>query len=141
MTTTTMTSMWQLLKAHTLTPAGKERAVNQNNEWGGFSKKLGLPVFTGWFDMVNYDREAKTTTALVCDADWTGRPVGFPNQERWLEYAEINTFGIAAFFIIHAVDANAEKRSVKYIDHDKVFVGPIVRDGGKTYIVGKPQAL
>jgi len=138
---TTMTAMWNFLQAYTLTPEGERRPVNQNNEWGGFSKKLSMPVFTGWFDMVNYDKEKKTTTALVCDTAWTGRPVGLPNQERWLQYAEVQGEGIAAFFIIHAADPNAEKRSVKYIDDDKVFVGPIVRDGGKTYIVGQPRLL
>lgn len=135
-----MTSMWQFLQAYTLTPGGKERPVNQNNEWGGFSKRLAMPVFTGWYDMVHYDREKRTTTALVCDTAWMGRPVGLPNQERWLRHAETNCNGIAAFFIIHAVDPNSERRSVKYIDDDKVFVGPIFRDSGKTYIVGQPRS-
>ena len=133
--------MWSLLQAHTFTPAGKERPVNQNNEWGGFSRRLGMPIFTGWFDMVCYDRGKKTSTALVCDIAWTGRPVGLPNQERWLRFAEEQNEGIAAFFIIHAVDADAERRAVKYIDDDKVFVGPVVRDSGKTFIVGKPRLL
>ena len=99
MPVTSMTQMWSLLQAYTLTPAGDQRAVNHLNEWGGFSKKLSMPVFTGWFDMVNYDRENKTTTALVCDTAWTGRPVGLPNQERWLQHAEVEGNGMAAFFI------------------------------------------
>lgn len=138
---TTMTSMWDLLQAYTYTPTGKERSVNQNNEWGGFSKRLAMPVFTGWFDMVSYDREKQTTTALVCDTAWAGRPVGLANQERWLKYAEAENKGIGAFFIIHAVDSNEEMRRVKSIDGNKVFVGPIVRSGGKTFIVGQPHFL
>ncbi len=141
MAVTTMSKMWSLLRAYTLTPKGTERPVNHNNEWGGFSRRLNMPVFTGWRDLTTFDKVSKTTTALVCDVAWTGRPAGLRNQERWLKLAEEQNDGIAAFFIIHAVDENAQIRTVKYIDDDKVFVGKIARDAGKAYIVGKPRPL
>lgn len=141
MPVTTMSQMWRFLDAYTLTPSGAERAVNQNNEWGGFSRRLGMPVFTGWRDFTTFDKEARTTTARVSDTAWTGRPVGLANQERWIKFAEEKNHGIAAFFVIHAVDENAEVRKVKYIDDDKVFVGKLVRNGGKVYLVGQPKAL
>lgn len=137
----TMTAMWDLLDAYTLTPEGKPRPVNQNNEWGGFSRRLNMPVFTGWFDLTKFDKANKTTSALVCDTSWTGRPVGLPNQERWLRYAETQNNGVAAFFIIHAIDPRANPRKVKYIDHEKVFVGPIVRNGGQAIVVGQPRRI
>ena len=136
----TMTQMWSLLQAHTLTASGKERRVNHLNEWGGFSKRAGMPVFTGWFDLTSYDKEMKTNTALVLDTTWSSA-VGVNNQEHWLTFAEENHSGIAAFFIIHAEDRNASPRKVKYIDADALFVGGIVRDGTKTYIVGQRRPL
>ena len=141
MAITTMTAMWDLLDAYTLTPEGKPRAVNQNNEWGGFSRRLQMPVFTGWFDMTTFDKVNRTTAAVVCDTAWTGRPVGLPNQERWVRYAETENGGVAAFFIIHAVDPKADRRKVKYIDDDKVFVGPINRSGAQAILVGQPRML
>ena len=140
MPVTTMTQMWSLLQAHTLTPSGTQRSVNHLNEWGGFSKKVGMPVFAGWKDLTTYDKEKKTTTALVSDTTWTSA-VGVNNQEYWLTFAEQNNEGIAAFFIIHAEDENAVRRKVKYIDADSVFSGKIVRDGTKTYIVGQRRPL
>ena len=136
-----MSQMWRVLDAYTHTPAGAERAVNHNNEWGGFSRRLSMPVFTGWRDFTTYDRDSKDTTALVSDIEWTGRPVGLKNQERWLRFAEEQNNGLASFFVIHAVDEKALIRKVKFIDHDKVFVGRVVRDGGKAYVVGKPRLL
>ena len=106
----TMTEMWALLDVYTLTPNGSERDVNPQNEWGGFSRRLGMPVFTGWKDMTEYDKAAKTSKALVCDTDWS-RPIGLNNQERWLKFAENSESGLAAFFVIHAVDQKAELRS------------------------------
>lgn len=138
---TTMTEMWNLLDVYTLTPEGAERTVNPNNEWGGYSRKLEMPVFTAWFDMVKYDKETKKTTALVCDTAWLGRPIGLPNQERWVDYSEKECDGQAAFFIIHAVEAINDTRKIKEIDGDRVFVGSIRREGGKTYIDGVPQKL
>ena len=132
--------MWAFLQAHTLAPGGEERPVNHLNEWGGFSRRFKMPVFTGWRDLTEYDKNKKTTTALVSDTTWTST-VGVNNQERWLSFAEKHNDAIAAFFIIHAVNENADPRTVKYIDDDRVFVGKIVRDGTKTYIVGQPSAL
>ena len=140
MPVTTMTQIWSLLQAHTLTPSGQQRPVNHLNEWGGFSKKVGMPVFTGWADLTVYDKEKKTTTALVSDTTWSSA-VGVNNQEHWLTFAEQNNEGTAAFFIIHAEDKNATPRKVKFIDADAVFAGKIVRDGTKTYIVGQRQPL
>jgi hypothetical protein len=132
--------MWSLLRAYTLNSDGEERSVNHLNEWGGFSKKLGMPVFTAWRDHTVFDKENKTVTAMVCDTDWSSA-VGVNNQERWLKYAEERNQGVAAFFIIHAADENADPRKIKYIDDGAVFVGNIVRDGTKTLIVGRRQAL
>ncbi len=140
MSTTSMKQMWSQLQAYTLTPTGEQRAVNSLNEWGGFSKKLGFPVFTGWCDHTEFDKEEKTVTALVLDSEWSS-PIGVKNQERWLRHAEQSNKGVAAFFIIHAVDENATPRKVKYIDDDAVFVGKIIRDGTKTFIVGERRPL
>ncbi len=137
---TTMTQMWTLLQAHTLNSSGEERSVNHLNEWGGFSKRVGMPVFTAWKDMTVYDKEKKTTTALVLDTTWTSA-VGINNQEHWLNFAEQKNDGIAGFFIIHAADQNAHPRKVKYIDADAVFIGKIVRAGTKTHIVGQRRPL
>ena len=135
-----MTEMWARLDAHTLNSAGQERTVNHLNEWGGFSRKLQMPIFTAWYDRVTYDRATRMTTALVNDTRWD-RPAGVNNQERWIAHAELRNGGVAAFFIIHAVDIEAEKRTVQYIDDDKVFVGNIVRSGTETLIVGQPKPL
>ena len=140
MPVTSMSHMWSLLQAHTITPDGEERSVNHLNEWGGYSKKLGMPVFTGWRDLTEFDKQAKTVTALVNDTQWKST-VGVNNQERWLKHAEENNQGIAAFFIIHAADDKAIPRKVKYIDDDAVFVGKIVRNGAKTYAVGMRRPL
>jgi len=77
---------------------------------------------------------------ILADA-WANRPVGTNNQERWIRWALENNDGVAAFFVIHAADEGANVRKVKYIDDDKVFVGKIVRDGGKVYVVGKPRPI
>lgn len=140
MPVTSMSQMWSLLQAHTLSPGGEERPVNHLNEWGGFSRRLGMPVFTGWRDRTEFDKVSKTVTALVSDTEWRSA-VGVNNQERWLKHAEQNNKGIAAFFIIHAADEDASPRKVKYIDDDAVFVGEIVRKGSKTYIVGKRRPI
>lgn len=140
MSVTSMTGMWSLLQTHTLNSQGQERAVNHLNEWGGYSKRLGMPVFTAWRDQTTFDKVEKTVTALVLDSDWSGT-TGVNNQERWLKYAEEHNNGSAAFFIIHALDEGATPRKVQYIDDDAIFVGKVVREGAKTYIVGRRQAL
>lgn len=136
-----MSQMWTLLNTYTLSASGEERSVNHNNEWGGFSRYLKMPVFTGWRDHTAFDKVEKTTTALILDDAWTNRPIGTKNQERWIRWAIDNNDGTAAFFVIHAADENAKVRKVKYIDDDKVFVGKIVIDSGKVYIVGKPRPI
>jgi hypothetical protein len=140
MSVTSMSGMWSLLQAHTLNSHGQERPVNHLNEWGGYSRRLGMPVFTAWRDQTTFDKVEKTVTALVLDSDWSGT-TGVNNQERWLKYAEEHNDGVASFFIIHALDEEATPRKVQYIDDDAIFVGNVVRDGTKTLIVGRRQAL
>jgi hypothetical protein len=137
---TRMTEMWARLQAYTLNAAGEERPVSHLNEWGGFSRKLKMPVLTAWYDRVVYDKATRMTTALVNDTNWD-RPAGVNNQERWITHAEQENEGIAAFFIIHAVDVDAQKRTVQYIDDDKAFVGKLVRNGTETFIVGQPRPI
>jgi hypothetical protein len=140
MAVTTMSEMWARLDAYNLNAEGEERPVNQVNEWGGFSRKLGMPVFTAWFDHVGYDKENKTTKVIISDSTWQGT-VGVNNQERWIKFAEERNNSTAAFFVIHAANENAHPRKVKYIDDDKVFIGQLVRNGTETYIVGQPRLL
>ena len=131
----------EYLDAYTLDGDGKERAVNHLNEWGGFSRKLNMPVFTGWKDLLAYDQPSKTTKALVLSTDWANRAVGVNNQERWLRHAEQHNNGVAAFFVVTANDVDADVRKIQYIDGERVFVGQILREGVKTYIIGQPLAL
>lgn len=140
MAITTMSEMWSKLDAYNLNAEGQERAVNQVNEWGGFSRKLGMPVFTAWYDHVEYNKESRTTKAVISDTTWQGT-VGVNNQERWIKHAEESGNAVAAFFVIHAANENAHPRKVKYIDDDKVFVGQLVRNGTETYILGQPKPL
>ena len=135
-----MKEMWAFLDVFTLTPDGRERAVNHLNEWGGFSRKLNMSVFTAWSDLSKYDKERKETKALVCDASWISA-VGVNNQERRLSFAEQNNGSVAAFFVIHAVDTKASPRQVESIDVGRAFIGEIVRDGPLTYIVGQPEQI
>jgi hypothetical protein len=136
---TSMSQMWALLRTHTLSTSGERRDVNHLNEWGGFSDRLEMPVFTAWRDHTAYDKLSKTVTATVLNSEWSSA-VGVNNQERWLKYAEEHG-GQAAFFIIHAMDEGAQPRKVQYIDDDAVFVGLVVRVGTDTHIVGKRRAL
>ncbi len=133
--------MWAMLQAYTFNKQNKERPVNHNNEWGGFSKRLNMAVFTGWRDLTHYDKETKTTTSMVLDTEWKNRPVGIPNQLFWLEHAEEHNNGIACFIIIHAVDTSVEKRKVESIDHERVFVGKIEQRGTQYFIAGQPREL
>ena len=53
-----ISEMWHLLMSSPMTPrSGK--TVNHLNEWGGFSRALGMPVFTAWLDHTRFDREIK----------------------------------------------------------------------------------
>jgi len=61
----TMTEMWTLLDAYTLTPQGQKRQVNHLNEWGGYSRRLKMPVFTAWSDLAKYERDSKQTTEVA----------------------------------------------------------------------------
>jgi hypothetical protein len=46
--------MWEKLDAFTISAAdGSERDINVRNEWGGFSRRLKMPVFTGWQHFVS----------------------------------------------------------------------------------------
>ena len=99
-----------------------------------------MPVFTAWSDFTAYDKDEKTTKALVCDANWEAA-VGVNNQERWLTHAEKSNDAVAAFFVIHAVDKSALPRKVASIEVGRAFVGKVVREGTKTYIVGQPRAI
>lgn len=139
MAITSMSQMWALLRTYTLSTNGERRHVNHLNEWGGFSERLNMPVFTAWRDHTVYDKDSKTVTATVLNSEWSGT-VGVNNQERWLKYAEEHD-GVAAFFIIHAFDEDAIPRKVQYIDDDAVFVGAVVRDGTDTNVVGLRRAL
>jgi hypothetical protein len=137
-----MSQMWTRLNVYTIGANGEERPVNHNNEWGGYSRYLKMPVFTGWQDRTTYDKSEKTTTALIVnEARKRDRPIGVNNQLRWIQWALENNGGTAAFFVIHAADVNAEVRKVKYIDDDKVFVGKLMRDGEKVYLVGQPRPI
>ena len=64
--------MWEKLDAHTVAAAdGRERAINVRNEWGGFSRRLSMPVFTGWQDHVT--RQDGQTKVLVLDTSWSNK--------------------------------------------------------------------
>lgn len=84
MKVTTMSAMWKLLGAYTLNTRAEERDVNHMNEWGGMSRVLKLPVFTAWRHLTSYDKETRTTRAVILDADWDG--AGYGNQVRWITY-------------------------------------------------------
>lgn len=116
------------------------RRLNHLNEWGGFSRYLGLSVFTAWRDLTEFDKLAKTTTAIVSDSAWDSSPAGLNNQERWVEYALAHG-SLASFFIIHPVDETASPRSISEISSDRVFIGGIHRDGTKAVVVGQPVAI
>ena len=139
MPVTKMSDMWATLQTYT-TSGDKERPVNHLNEWGGFSRRLGMPVFTGWSDRTTFDKTTKETKALILGADWESAP-GRSNQEKWIRFAEEENEGRAAFFVIHAKDINAEPRKVESISTDRVFIGSVIREAGDVYIVGRPQPL
>jgi len=123
--------MWQKLDAHTLTAKeGAERNINVRNEWGGYSRRLSLPVFTGWQD---HTRSVNgKTRVLVSDPAWLNK-AGVNNQERWVEYA-LENGGEAAFFVIKAVDPTAVPRQVEWLDDGRVLCGTIERVGLQAFI-------
>lgn len=136
---TKISQMWTFLDVFTYDAGGKERPVNHLNEWGGYSRVLGMPVFTGWRDRTTFDRDSKTTSAVVSDSSWAPK-VGRSNQERWVEYTLAHS-GQAAFFIVHAVDEEAQPRKIAAIDSERVFIGTLRRDGTKSILTGKPKLI
>lgn len=128
--------MWEKLDAHTVSAAdGGERAINVRNEWGGFSRRLSMPVFTGWQDHVT--RQDGQTKVLVSDTSWSNK-AGVNNQERWVAYS-LRHGGEAAVFWIKAVDPTASPRAVEWLDADRVMIGPIVRDGSQAFVIVQRQ--
>ncbi len=99
-----------------------------------------MPVFTAWFDHLTFDKPSRMSKALVSDTNWQGS-VGVRNQERWLKISEEQHGGDAAFFVIHAIDVDAEPRRIREIDADRIFVGKLVRHGTETYVLGQPRPL
>jgi len=138
---TSMREMWTFLDAFTISREGHERAVNHANEWGGMSRRLGLPVFTAWSDLTVYDKETRTTRAQVGNALLETSPVGTANQEFWLNKAFEDHDGRAAFFVIHARDPSAHPRKVDEIESQRIFIGHLERDGDFTYLVAQPHQL
>ena len=64
-----------------------------------------------------------------------GTPAGHKNQEHWIRHAEEHG-GTAAFFVIHAKDYDADgSRKIESIDDERVFIGQIVREGTKTFVL------
>lgn len=135
----TVSAMWKLLNAYTLNARAEERDINHMNEWGGMSRVLNIPVFTGWRHLTTYDRETRTTRAVILDEDWEG--VGYGNQVRWITYAMEHCGGQAGFFIIHAVDPDAKPRKIGAIESERIFVGQLQREGRLTYLRGQPRPL
>lgn len=126
--------MWQKLNTYTVSAMdGTERAINVRNEWGGYSRRLGMPVFTGWQDHIaSVDGQ---TRALICDTTWQGVQ-GVNNQEHWVEHA-LNHGGQAAFFVIKAIDATAVPRKVEWLDDTRVLCGKVVRVGTKSFVISE----
>ena len=137
---TGMKEMWTYLDAHTIGTDGSIRPVNHINEWGGLSSRLGLPTFTAWRHLTHYDKDTRTTRALVGDAEGTA-VVGVRNQEMWIDKAFEEFGGRAAFFVIHAKDLGVDPWKIASFDSDRVFVGLLHREGKKTYLTAQPQEL
>ena len=123
--------MWTKLDAYTLSAKDKrERSINVRNEWGGYSRRLRLPVFTGWTDHM-----AKTggeIRVLISDRNWSNK-AGVNNQEFWVGYA-LNNGDEAAYFRIKAVDPTASPRKVEWLDDSCVLCGRVERHGDQTFI-------
>ena len=127
--------MWEKLDAYTCRAgdASSQRAINVRNEWGGFSRKLKMPVFTGWQDHIS-----KTGGQMRCqisDQNWSSK-AGVSNQEFWVQHA-LDNGGEAAFFVIKAVDPSAEPRKVEWLDDKRVLIGQVERVGTLSFVVAK----
>lgn len=128
--------MWTKLNAHTLSvTSGKPRDINVRNEWGGYSRRLEMSVFTGWQDHVT--NQGGRMKVLVSDKQWHNT-AGVNNQERWVDYALAHG-GEAAFFVIKAVDPTCSPRQVEWLDDTRVLCGRVVREGDAAYIIAERQ--
>ena len=128
--------MWEKLDAYTVSAAdGSERSINVRNEWGGFSRRLKMPVFTGWQDHVRMvDGRMRV---LVSDRNWNNT-AGVNNQEHWVAYA-LEHDSEAAFFVIKAIDPTKSPRSVEWLDDTRVLCGKVTRDGPRAFVTATRQ--
>jgi hypothetical protein len=122
--------MWEKLDAYTVSAAdGSERNINVRNEWGGFFRRLKMPVFTGWQDHVRM--VGGQMRVLVSDRNWN-------NTEHWVAYA-LEHDNEAAFFVIKAVDPTKSPRSVEWLDDTRVLCGTVTRDGNQAFVTATRQ--
>lgn len=128
--------MWEKLDAYTVSAAdGTERNINVRNEWGGFSRRLKMPVFTGWQDHVRM--VGGQMRVLVSDRNWNNT-AGVNNQEHWVTYA-LEHDSEAAFFVIKAVDPLKSLRSVEWLDDTRVLCGKAMREGTQAFVTAMRQ--
>ena len=128
--------MWEKLDAFTVSAKDRsERSINVRNEWGGYSRRLKMPVFTGWQDHArNVDGKLRV---LVSDRNWSSIS-GVNNQEYWIDHA-LDHEGEAAFFVIKAVDSSAIPRKVEWLDDTRVFCGRVVREGDQAFVIASHE--
>ena len=124
--------MWRKLDAYTLSAKDRvERSINVRNEWGGYSRRLKMPVFTGWQDHTrNIDGQVRV---LVSDSTNWHNKAGVKNQEHWVDHA-LQNGGEAAYFMIKAVDPLAVPRQIEWLDESRVLCGRIERLGNQAFI-------
>lgn len=128
--------MWEKLDAFThYAGTENERAINVRNEWGGYSRRLRMPVFTGWQD--HTDRVSGKLRVLISDLGWSSVS-GIGNQEHWVDHALANG-GHGAFFVIKAIDPSGVPRKVEWLDESRVFCGQVSREGNCAYITAERQ--
>jgi hypothetical protein len=128
--------MWEKLDAYTVSAKdGSERNINVRHECGGFSRRLKMPVFTGWQDHVRSVNGQ--SRVLVSDRHWNNT-AGVNNQERWVAFA-LEHDCEAAFFVIKAVDPMKIPRSVEWLDDTRVLCGKVVREGDQAFITATRQ--
>lgn len=135
-----MKEMWTYLDVHTIGKDGSTRPVNHMNEWGGMSRRLGLPIFTAWRHLTHYDKDTRFTRALVGDAEGIAT-IGVRNQEMWIDKAFEEFAGKAAFFVIHAKSLSVDPWKIESFESDRFFVGQLHREGAKTYLTAQPSGL
>ena len=123
--------MWKKLDAYTLyVKSGLPRKVNERNEWGGFSKRLNMAVFTGWQDHAS--KGSGPNQMIVSDTTWKSIS-GIRNQEHWVSHAIDNDVE-AGYFLIKAVDRNESPRRVEWLDDSRILCGKIIRVGTQAII-------